>query len=156
MSVFETGLSLAGYWGGQPVVKRFRRLGAWTVGQLWACPSSNRVRTANRKRIPRFARYSQGSCHRWWPAGIVDFGCGYRGVLTSSPSSRHPLILRTLPFAPHAPYPVLSHFPHYLWIDMALGCVSSDPGGYNLRRCTLRRQSRSIRGTRSCSRASGR
>ena len=37
MSVFETGLSLAGYWGGQSVVKRFGRLGAWTVGQLDSC-----------------------------------------------------------------------------------------------------------------------
>jgi hypothetical protein len=149
-------LAIGGTTGGW-VVERFGRLGAWPVGQSWACPLSNRVRTANRKRIPRFPRYSQDSCHQWWPAGIVDLGCGCRGVLTSSPaSSRHPLILRTLPFAPHALYPVLTHSPHASTLDMVLGCVSFDLGDYNLQRCTLRRQSKSILGMRSCSRASGR
>ncbi len=115
MSVFETGLSFAGYWGdngwlGGRALWALGRLDSWAVEQLWARPLSNRVRTATRKMIPRFVRYSQDSCYRWWPVGIIDFECGCTGVLTS-PASRHPPILRTLPFAPHCSISHPSHTP---------------------------------------------
>lgn len=90
-------------------------LGAWALGQLDSRtvvgPSIIQPRTdgdSNNDTEIR-ALFSSGGL-----LGTIDIECGCKGVLTS-PSSRHPPILRTLPFAPHCPisYPVsfLTHFP---------------------------------------------